>query len=1099
MRWEQNNRKTFRSALMLGAAATLLWAAPASAQSRQAYSIPSGDAAAAVQRLAVQSGLQIMAPDDDLSGVTTNRVTGSFTPVEALRRMLAGKGLEVIQKGNVVVIRRAAPASEPSEPSEAASGPEQRDAEDIVVTGSRIERAGFDTLQAASATDAAEIRRRSYTNALEVLQDTPGFAPAASSQIGTAQGNLGIAQSFADFFGLGSQRTLTLVNGRRFVSSNTVSGNGESASPGSQVDLNLIPVGLIERIETVAIGGAPVYGSDAIAGTVNVILKQDYEGLQLTGQASLSDRGDAANQMVRGLVGRNFDDGRGNIVLAGEYVRQEGMVLADRMPFRFLAPSGNSDRTDGIPAQQVVEALRYAALTDGGLPYSAGVPMAATYLRNSAGQPVMFGPNGDLVPFTIGAPFPGSSTQGIPIFADGGDGLDPARYTSLLSPNERYLFNVIGNYDLSDSVNFFVEGSYAHTSGTKLSDLFQYAAPNILGGPAITVRADNPFLSQQARGIIAANGLTSFQINRNFNDVIDRRPAKTELDVFRIVAGFKGDFTVGDQKWNWDASYNYGRSRNRSEFNQINLTRLINAIDAVSDSSGNIVCRVGGDCVPLNIFGENAASDAAVDYVVDKGVGISRNSMEVFSANLGGKLPFGVAEPIAFSLGVEHRTEKGSFSGNDIINAGITLLNGALQYPDAPVGGFNTDEIYGEIVAPLVSDAMNLPLVRSLQAEGAVRYVDHSVAGGDITWSLGARLQPRLGGILDGITFRGVYTRAIRNPSIVELFLSPTPSVLSANDVCSASRVNSGPNPEVRRANCAAALTAVGAAPPGSFVATTNGASPFGVLTGNANLDNETARSYSFGLTYQPPAVPGLRMAVDYSHIRLRNAISEFDLRTSQAACYDSPAFPNEPACQAFSRLTAAQAAQQSAATGRQRIAGDIADGFTSTYYNSASRDFAGIIGEIDYRFGVPNIAGDEPGELRLGVKAFHIAHFRTQTSGGSPVIENAGTLGSPKWDVNARIGYSFHPFDFDVQVLWTSKSVRDNNATIEDTPVNDFPAYTLVNTTFGVEVADGFALQFSVRNLFDRKVPYAATVSRSFSVFDPIGRTFTARAMVNF
>lgn len=1094
MRWERTGRRNSRAALMMGIAAALVWTTPAAAQNRQAFSIPAGDAAASVQRLAIQAGVQVMAPDADLSGITTNRLSGNFTPIEALRRMLAGKGLEVVQNGAVIVIRRSG-QSEGSATGAAAETVGQ----EIIVTGSRIERTGFDTLQAASTTDAAEIQRRSYTNALEALQDTPGFAPAASSQLGTAQGNLGIAQSFADFFGLGSQRTLTLVNGRRFVSSNTVSGNGESASPGSQVDLNLIPVGLIDRIETVAIGGAPVYGSDAIAGTVNVILKQDYEGVQLTGQASLSERGDAANQMVRGLFGRNFDEGRGNIVVSGEYVRQEGMVLADRMPFRFLTASGNTDRTDGIPAQQVVDSLRYAALTDGGLPYTAGVPMASTYLRNAAGQPVMFGPNGDLVPFVIGAPFPGSSSSGIPIFADGGDGLDPARYTSLLSPNERYLLNLMGNYDVADRVNFFVEGSYAHTSGTKLSDLFQFAAPGILGGPAITVQADNAFLTPQARSIIAANGITSFRINRNFNDVIDRRPAKTELDVFRIVAGLKGDFDVGDQLWNWDASYNYGRSRNRSEFNQINLTRLLNSVDAVRDASGNIVCRVGGDCVPLNIFGENAASDEAVDYVVEQGIGISKNTMEVFSANLGGKLPFGIAEPIAFSIGYEHRTEKGSFGGNDIINAGLTLLNGALQYPDAPQGGFNTDEIYGEAVVPLISDAMDLPVIRSLQAEGAVRYVDHSVAGGDVTWSAGARLQPRFGGLLEGITFRGVYTRAIRNPSIVELFLNPTPSVISANDVCSASRVGAGPNPDVRRANCAAALAAVGAAPPGSFIATTNGASPFGVLTGNANLDNETARSYSFGMTYQPPAIPGLRMALDYSHIKLRNAISEFDLRTSQAACYDSPSFPDEAACQAFSRLTAAQAAQQSAATGRQRIAGDIADGFTASYYNSASRDFAGIIGEIDYRFAVPNIAGSEPGMLRLGVKAFHIAHFRTQTSGGSPVIENAGTLGSPKWDINARIGYAFHPFDLDVQLLWTSKSVRDNNATIEDTPVNDFPSYTLVNTTLGFEVADGFALQFSVRNLFDKKIPYAATVSRSFSVFDPIGRTFTARAMVNF
>src|SRR3546814_272611 len=228
-------------------------------------------------------------------------------------------------------------------------------------------------------------------------QDTPCFGPAANSQVGAAQANLGIAQSYSNFRGLGSQRTLPLVNGRRFVSSNTVSGSSAATSPGSQVDLNLIPVGLIERVETIAIGGAPVYGSDAIAGTVNLILKEDYEGLELTGQASLSDRGDAANQAVRALFGRNFAGGRGNIVLAAEYVRQEGMRLSDRFKFRYLTPSGNTDRTDGIPGQMVVDDLRYAALTEGGLPYLAGdiAPGTNSYIRDAAGRPLQFGAGGD--------------------------------------------------------------------------------------------------------------------------------------------------------------------------------------------------------------------------------------------------------------------------------------------------------------------------------------------------------------------------------------------------------------------------------------------------------------------------------------------------------------------------------------------------------------------------------------------------------------------------------------------------------------------------------------------------------------------------------
>lgn len=1080
-------RAMFLAGAAIASLGTGMVATPAWAQAARQYSVPAGDAGDAVQTIAQQSGLQVIAPAADLAGVRTHAIKGSFSAVEALRRMFAGTGLEVVQTaGGAVMVRRAAAAqTEQEAPVPAAS-------EDVVVTGSRILRPGFDTLQAATSTDAEEIERRSYTNVLEALQDTPGFAPAASSQIGTSQGTLGIAQSFANFFGLGSQRTLSLVNGRRFVSSNTVSGSGGSTSPGSQVDLNLIPVGLIERVETVAIGGAPVYGSDAIAGTVNVILKENFEGFQLTGQNSISSRGDAANQMARVLVGKNFAGGRGNIVLGAEYVRQEGMVLGRRFPFRFLTPSGNSNPSDGISSLMVVDELRYAPLTDGGLPYTAGAPMPATYIRDAAGNPVQFGTNGDLVPFNVGAPFFGSAISGIPVYASGGDGMNPAKHTSLLSPNERYLFNLNANFDVTDSVNLFVEGSYAHTSGTKLSDLFQFAAPGILGGPAINISVNNPFLTPQARATLAANGITNtFRLNRNFNDIVDRFPANSTFDVFRIVAGLKGDLKLGGEAWNWDISYNYGRSRNRTEFNSINLTRLQNAINATSTTT----CAVGGSCVPINIFGEGAASDAAVNYVLDRGVGISKNSMGVFSANMGGALPFGIGGPISIGIGYEHRREAGSFDGDAILNGGLTLLGGAIAYPDAAEGSFNTDEFYGEAVVPLISDAMNVPLVKSLQAEGSIRYVDHSVSGGDITWSGGARMQTRL----DGLTLRGVYTRAIRNPSLVELFLNTTPVARRGDDVCAASRVAAGPNPSVRLANCTAALAAVGGPVPGQFLPTTNGASPFGQVGGNRDLENEKARSWSLGLVYQPPSIRNLRLSIDYSRIRLANAISRFDLGTAQAACYDSPNFPNETACQAFRRLNVAEAAAQSVATGRQRIAGDLADGYQETYYNSALLDFAGIIGEINYAFAVPNVAGTEPGQLRLGLKAFYIDYFRNQTSGGSPVIEGAGTVGSPRWDVNGRIGYSFDPFDWDVQVLWSSKTVNSRTATIENTPINDYPSYTLVNTTFSAKVTENFSLQFTVRNLFDRAVPYPATVTRSFGVYDPIGRTFTARAAVSF
>ncbi|HTL93053.1 MAG TPA: TonB-dependent receptor, partial [Steroidobacteraceae bacterium] len=287
-----------------------LGAGLASAQDAKVFSIPAEPAAAAVEDLTRQSGLQVFAPAEDLQGVRTNAVQGTYTAMEAARRMLSGTGLEIVQTGeNAITIRRPA----------AHGG---QDLQEVVVTGTRIKRAGFDTLEAAIVTSSKQISRRGYTNVLEALQSTPGFGNPGSSSLSDQQGRLGIAQSFANFFSLGSQRTLTLVNGQRFVSSNTVAGAGSNASPGSQVDLNLIPVNLIDHIETIAIGGAPVYGADAIAGTVNIILKDHFQGLEATGQYGESGRGDAQSRMFSVLLGGNFAENRGNAVLSVDYTKQ---------------------------------------------------------------------------------------------------------------------------------------------------------------------------------------------------------------------------------------------------------------------------------------------------------------------------------------------------------------------------------------------------------------------------------------------------------------------------------------------------------------------------------------------------------------------------------------------------------------------------------------------------------------------------------------------------------------------------------------------------------------------------------------------------------
>lgn len=976
----------------------------------------------------------------------------------------------------------------------------------VVVTGSRVRRPGFDTLQATSVTDSAEIEVRGYTNIANALEDTPGFGVSDSSPVSASQATLGVAQTFVDFFGLGSQRTLTLVNGRRYVSSNTAAGSGGGAAPGSQVDINLIPASLVERVETVSIGGAPVYGSDAIAGTVNFILKDNFEGLEAYAQYGVTDRGDAESWSFRATLGGNFDNGRGNAVLSAEYHEQKGLVLSDRFPFYNLVPNpANTGPSDGIPAQMVVTNTRFAVLTEGGLPYDnqlvglAGFDLPGivfppiytqgNYVRDANGTPLQFGPDGNLVPFNVGTVV--QAALGAPILTDGGSGVNPADHFGLLSPTERILINGFGHYDVTPWARAFIEMSYAHTEGVEQSELYQFAAPAALGGPALTFSIDNPFLSQQARDILVANGLSTFNLNRNFNDITQRDPGSTMLDVFRVVTGLKGEFNFVGNAWNWDVAYNYGRSQSTSGLIYIDPDRLLLAIDAVTDSGGNIVCASGGSCVPINLFGVGNFSDAAVDYITDRGEARSVNEQQVITANLSSSFDIGLSQPIGFNIGYEHRDEKASFRPDATLEAGILLIGPGVNGFKGVAGGFNTDEVYGEALIPLVSEEDNLPFLRALSIEGAARYVHNSIAGGDTTWSVGGRFAPRAGEALEGLVFRGVFTRAIRAPAVTELFLGSTPTANGIADPCNAQNYNQGLNPTVRAANCAAALAAVGAPPPESFANTTGTVSAFGTLSGNPDLSNEIANSWSVGAVYQPPWLPNFRMSADWSNISLKDGIQSLGINQLLASCYDSVDFPNNPACGAFSRLTAAQAAAQ---PGAVRVVGDVANGYTAGFVNTSTLDFAGLIAVAQYSFGLGG------GDAAVSAKMFYNHKYELVAQPGSPVVEAVGAIGTPKFRMNLTAGYNREilnrNFFANVQGVWTDNVVRDLTATTENVAaeVLFIPDYWRFNATVGAEVVNGVRAQIVVNNLFDREMPYGAQVARAFGAYDPIGRSLLFR-----
>jgi outer membrane receptor protein involved in Fe transport len=549
------------------------------------------------------------------------------------------------------------------------------DGDTIVVTGSRIARPRFETVEPALVVSSDMIEMRGFDSLGQALKDQPAFGTPGATPIGE-QSALAQGQSFVNFLGLGSQRTLTLVDGRRFVSSNTASIFGPTGA-GSQVDLNIIPSKLVDRVETIAVGGAPIYGADAIAGTVNIVLRRDFDGFEIDGQAGLSSRGDAASQRIRALAGHNFADGRGNITVAAEYSRAAGLTGDDRAAFAQGGFFGNASDPASPFLQELYGDRRLPAVSEAGIPLVGdGIPLSveqqiATFgfpglnfgVTGADGSQLRFDANGGLTAIDFGRYAGAPGTFGVDF--EGGNGFSAVRSTNLLASTRRYSGVALGRYDLSDTVRLFGEAWYSNSKGRNLRSqpLFNTGLAGPGGSPDgnIVVSIDNPFLSPEARAAIVsainANPLSDQNMGgfpQNYfylaraNSDLTTGESTGEVEVMRFVAGLSGTFDLAAGRWDWEVAGNVGRSKTSSVSRELVQQNFLNAVDAVRDGGGNIVCRPGAvsapiatvsaTCAPLDLFGTGQSSQAALDYVTAIATPVSLNRQKQFTASLTGPI-----------------------------------------------------------------------------------------------------------------------------------------------------------------------------------------------------------------------------------------------------------------------------------------------------------------------------------------------------------------------------------------------------------------------------------------------------------------------------
>jgi iron complex outermembrane receptor protein len=634
--------------------------------------------------------------------------------------------------------------------------------ETIEVTGTRIRSPDAANDHPLTIISSDEIERSDAVSVGDLLRKLPsvGSQGANASQTSATNGQAGNGNDFIDLRNLGVPRTLVLVDGRRFVASGNLDSEG--------VDLNNIPVAMVDHIEVLRDGASPVYGSDAVAGVVNIILKKNLEGLFLTGDIGGASAGDSLTGHFAGTYGLNFDDG--NLTFGIDYLNR--------------APIHQSDRSwAGNPYQSAVNQPGGGISATRGLEFPAGgVAQAADpgATLPDGGQVLLTGPN------RYRAYNPAT------------DNYDFSRDQDLVSGLEKFGVNTSGRYDLNDAVSVFTQVIFSRRQTTYQlpparldanyeSDAFDDGF-EIPAGGSPTQPPYNPFGEDVA-------------FSRSLTELGDQE-AVIDASTFQLTGGLEG--TLFD-RFRWQAYYSFGQSE--TTINRLNVANLLRVLHTITPGG----CAGRDGCVYADYFGPSSLSPAAADYIRYNDADHAGYNQRVFAASITGDVVTLPAGPAGFALGVEQRYESGYNTPSAIVQ------NGDSSYDDAlpTAGHYDVWELYGELTVPVLAD---LPLVHRLDLEGAFRYSDYSLFGDATTYKAGVDYQP-----VEDVRFRISRSSAFRAPAISELFQGQDVNQITVTDPCDASNGLRKPG-SVVDVNCAAAGAGPGFASQGA--AATQGGNP---------------------------------------------------------------------------------------------------------------------------------------------------------------------------------------------------------------------------------------------------------------------------------
>lgn len=939
----------------------------------------------------------------------------------------------------------AVPASAQDQQQEGVDDQEQ--VERVQVTGSRIARPELSQAAPLLVIGEDEIERFGTPDLGSMLAELPAIG-ATDTVIGNRESGASAGVSSADLRRLGAARTLVLINGKRHV----------AGEPGSaQVDLSSIPSSMIKRVEVVTGGASAIYGSDAVSGVVNVILKDDYEGLELsvTGSGSTEGVGAKAHQFTV-LGGGDFMNGRGNATFFMTQTRLQETLENDIRQFErwgtVLNPE-DTGRLDGIPDRIYAKNVGSEMINRFGVinPFGGG----PRYTFGANGDPVLQQTRDLDNSFAFGN------------FPDGCDtcffGQDYVNYQPEL---RRETVGSTLNFRINDSAELYGDFKYSR------ADIEQQFQPSFRFGNISIDVENNAFIDEQLRQELLDNGQSTVSMAKFF-DEWGNRTADNKRQTFRVVSGVKGALDIGSTLLDYDLYYSYGETSNtRKTLNSIVPGNFVAAVNSEIDpETGEAVCADPSqasvnpqNCVPYNPFGFGQASQEAIDYVsadVTRSDTITQEYVGAsFVTDTRGflELPAGYID-VAF--GFEYREETSETITDEFTRRGLTA-NAATpnEYAD-----YDVSEAFIEVNVPLLRD---VAFAKELSVDAAFRKADYSHAGKADAWKVGVVYSP-----VDDIRFRGTLGKAVRAPNITEAFSPQSPGFANVSDPCDADNINQNPN---RASNCAALGI------PEGFQANDNVSVDL-ISGGNPNLTAEESDSMTFGVVYTPSFIENFSITADLYDIEISDAITFIAAQTVVDNCVDSEGGPSGTFC---TQVT------------RDPQSNDISL-VQSGYLNAAALNTKGIEVDINYRTDL--VRFDMPGTLQANLFINHLLELESFEFQDQPDLNNdeRGEVGDPEWQARFSLTYGLD----DLSANWSARYI-DRSALFDVTPrlesyENVSPNYigSLVthDLSANYNVSDNFSVNAGIRNVFDKTPPgYTGN-----ALYDLVGRRFFAGVKYTF